>query len=270
MRNPLLHWLFYGHFWIALAAMALSWQSTYLSSEDPRLHASHYFLFFATLGVYTLHRLLSYRRAAGQPDGRRYRVVARHPRLSLAIGTGSLVAAAGLALVFPLRSFWPVVFALPFTCFYLIPLYPGGPRLRDLPYLKVVWVALAWTFMTDLFPAFSIHARPPEVFLRFGFILAIALLFDVRDISLDRRQGTRTLAGTHPRANRRLALGLLVACALVSFVRYPMVQGGGLGLAYLLAAAIGYATSPERGEDYYAVAVNGALLLPPLGLLLLG
>ncbi len=270
MRNPFLNWLFYGHIWIALAAMALSWQSTYLSSEDPSLHASHYFLFFATLGVYTLHRLLSYRRAAGQPDGQRYRVVARHPRHSLVIGVGSLLVAGGLAVLFPLHSFWPVVLALPFTAFYLIPLYPGGPRLRDLPYLKVVWVGLAWTLMTDLFPAFSIHARPPEVFLRFGFVLAIALLFDVRDIPLDRRQGTRTLASTHPLANRRLALGLLLLCALVSFVRYPMAQGSALGLAYLLAAAVGYATGQERGEDYYAIAVNGTLLLPPLGLLLLG
>ncbi len=270
MRNPFLNWLFYGHFWIAVAAMALSWQSTYLSSEDASLHASHYFVFFATLGVYTLHRVLSYRRADGEPDGRRYRVVTLHPTLSLVIGAGSLVVAVGLAFRFPLRSFWPVVFALPFTCFYLIPLYPRGPRLRDLPYLKVVWVALAWTFMTDLFPAFSIHSRPPEMVLRFCFTLAIALLFDLRDVHLDRRQGTRTLASNHPVINRRLALGLLIGCALVSFIRYPMVQGTGLAVAYLVVAGIGYTTTADREEDFFAVVVNGALLLPPLGLLLLG
>ncbi|WP_116125809.1 hypothetical protein [Lewinella sp. IMCC34183] len=268
MRNPVLNWLFYGHGWIALAAAALAWQSTYLATGDPGLHAAHLFVGCATLAVYTLHRLLSFRRAGGQPDGRRYRVVALHPGLSLGVGVVALLASLALVFTFPLRAFWPVVFALPFTCFYLIPLYPGGPRLRDLPFLKVVWVALAWTFMTDLFPAFSVHARPVEPFLRFAFTLAVALLFDLRDVGLDRRQGVRTLAGAHPALNRGLALGLLVACALVSFARYPADAGAGLGVAYLAAVGIGVATTADRGEDFFAVAVNGMLFLPPLGLLL--
>ena len=268
MRNPFLNWLFYGHLWIALAAAALAWQSTYLGSGDAHLHAAHAFVFCATLAVYTLHRLLSFHRADGQPDGRRYRAVALHPGVSLAVGVGSLVAALALAFHFPLRAFWPVVLALPFTVFYLIPLYPGGPRLRDLPYLKVVWVGLAWTFMTDVFPAFTVHARPPELGLRFAFTLAVALLFDLRDVQLDRRQGVRTLAGAHPAATRTVALLLLAGCAAVSFVRYHMDVSDGLALAYLACGGIGLATTPSRGEDYYAVAVNGMLLLPPLGLLL--
>ncbi|THH39984.1 UbiA prenyltransferase family protein [Neolewinella litorea] len=270
MRNPLLNWLFYGHIWIALAAAGLSWQSTFLSSGDATVHASHYFVFFATLGVYTLHRLLSYRRAGGQPDGRRYRVVALHPGISLMIGAGSLLVAISLAFSFPLRAFWPVVLALPFTFFYLIPLYPGGRRLRDLPYLKVVWVALAWTFMTDLFPAFSIHARPVEPVLRFFFTLSVALLFDLRDVDLDRRQGVRTLAGAHPGRNRALAMILLLICALVSFLRYQPATGLGLAIAYGMAMGIARWTSAGRGEDFFATIVNGILLLPPLGLLLLG
>ena len=58
MRNPLLNWLFYGHIWIALAAGGLGWQSTYLASGSTALDLPHFFIFFATLGVYTLHRLL--------------------------------------------------------------------------------------------------------------------------------------------------------------------------------------------------------------------
>ncbi len=268
MRNPLLNWLFYGHGWIALAAAALGWQSTYLSTGDAAGHACHAFVFFATLSVYTLHRLLSYRRAGGLPDGRRYRVVALHPRASLIEGAVSFLLALGLALQFPVRSFWPVVLALPFTFFYLIPLYPGGPRLRDLPFLKVVWVAVAWTFMTDLFPAYSLGARPSEVILRFCFTLSVALLFDLRDVQLDRRQGTRTLAGTHPGLNRWLALSLLAGCAVTSFLRYHFEAGAGLGIAYAAAAVIAWYTTPERGEDFYATAVNGMLFLPPLGVLL--
>ena len=265
MRNPVLNWLFYGHLWIALAATALCWQSTRLYYGDSTLGLPHLFVFFATLGVYTLHRLLSYHRAGGQPDGRRYRVVAAHPRASLFVGCGSLVAALLTGGFLPLARFWPVVFAVPFTYFYLIPLYPGGPRLRDLPYLKVVWVALAWTLMTQEFPLPAWHGGAETVF-RFCFTLAIALLFDSRDVALDKRQGVKTLAADHPRANRRLALALLLVCSLGSMWVFSGTTGHRLALAYGCGIGVGAFTGPERGEDYYAVMVNGLLLLPPAAL----
>lgn len=265
MRGPLLHWLFYGHLWIALAALALSWQSTYLANGDASLGKTHFFVFFATLGVYTLHRLLSYRRAGSEPGGRRYRLVGKHPTSSALIGSLSIGVAVGLTATFPLRVFWPVIYALPFTFFYLIPLYPGGPRLRDLPYLKVVWVAVAWMLMTDVFPVSVIRE---ETGIRFALTLSIALLFDTRDVVLDRRQGVRTLASTHASLNRKLALGLLVACGVISVWLYGWAPGAILLSSYLAAAAVGAATRAERGENFYAVYVNGALFFPPLALLL--
>ena len=266
MRNPLLGWLFYGHLWIALAAAALCWQSLYLHAEPTALAPETLFVFFGTLGVYTLHRQFSYHRAGGEPDGRRYRVVARYPRLSATIGVGALLLAGGVAWWIPLRQFWPVLLALPFTGFYLVPVYPGGPRLRDFPYVKVVWVALAWTLMTHVFPTHG-AGWTAETAIRFAFTLSIALLFDTRDVELDRRQGVRTLAADHPRLNRFLALALLAGCMMASAFTYPYL-GWRLAAAYAIASAVGAVTRPDYGEDWYATAVNGLLLLPPLSLLI--
>ena len=275
MRNPLLNWLFYGHLWIALAALALGWQSTYLASGDAGLYPRHYFLFFATLGVYTAHRALSFRRALGVPTGRRYRLVSRQPVASALVAVLSLTAALALATQFPLAAFWPVVFALPFTFFYLIPLFPGGPRLRDLPYLKVVWVALAWMLMTAVFSVAVLDSIPAlswatvhESLLRFAFVLSIALLFDTRDVVLDRRQGVRTLAADRPRFNQQLAIALLLLCGVISYLIYPSRQGAALLVGYGVGAAVAFITEARRGEDFYAVYVNGLMLLPPLSLLL--
>ena len=267
MRHPLLNWLFYGHVWIALAALALSWQSTYLVSGDRGLHLCHYFVFFATLGVYTIHRTLSLRRALGQPTGRRYGLVRSHPVASAVVAVVSLTFALALATQFPLAAFWPVVFALPFTFFYLIPLFPGGPRLRDLPYLKVVWVALAWTLMTDTFAVGTAGGWRTESLIRFMLILAVALLFDTRDVVLDRRQGVRTLAAERPVVTRWFAVCFLVLCGLVGLLAYPFAQSGALLIAYGIGALVGSITRTGWGEDYYAVYVNGILLLPPLSLL---
>ncbi|CAH0999610.1 hypothetical protein LEM8419_00910 [Neolewinella maritima] len=268
MRNPLLNWLFYGHLWIALAALALSWQSTYLATGDPALYASHYFVFFATLGVYTSHRALSFQRTRGYPTGRRYRLISRQPVASALVAILSLTVAAAIATQFAAAAFWPVILALPFTFFYLIPLFPGGPRLRDLPYLKVVWVALAWALMTDTFVAEGVRSVGSESFIRFALILAVALLFDSRDVVLDRRQGVRTLAAQRPGLNRSVAMLLLLGCGLLSYLSYPTAQGLPLLLAYAAAALVGRFTRADRGEDFYAVYVNGLLLLPPLCLLL--
>ena len=267
MRHPLLHWLFYGHVWIALAALALSWQSTHLATGDRGLYSCHYFVFFATLGVYTTHRALSFRRVYGQPTGRRYGLVSRRPVASAVIAVVSLTVALALGTQFHLAAFWPVVFALPFTFFYLIPLFPGGPRLRDLPYLKVVWVALAWTLMTDTFVVGAAGGWRTETLLRFTLTLAVALLFDTRDVALDRRQGVRTLAAERPALTRQLAVLLLLLCGLGGLFVHPFTQGGPLLLAYGMGAAIGAVTRAGWGEDYYAVYVNGILLLPPLSLL---
>ena len=96
----------------------------------------------------------------------------------------------------------------------------------------------------------------------------MALLFDTRDVALDRRQGVRTLAADHPILNRRLALGLLLLCSLLSLWAYPGGTGSRLTAAYGFGIGIGAFTTPDRGEDFYAVAVNGLLLLPALMLLL--
>lgn len=266
MRDRLFNWIFYGHVWIALAAFGLSWQSMNLALGESALHENQYFVLLATLSVYTLHRWLSYRRAASEPAGRRYALVARYPGISLLIGVLSLLAAVGLAFRMGVFNLSPVLIALPFTAFYLIPLYPGGPRLRDLPYLKTLWVAFAWVLMTDFF-AVGNHPTPtPESLVRLLFILAVALLFDIRDVDLDRRQGVRTMAADYPAFNRGLALGLIICCALLSLVCYPPAQAYALAGCYLTGAFIGWNARPDKGEDFYAIYVNGMLLLPPLGL----
>jgi hypothetical protein len=268
MLRPIYRWLFYGHVWIALAAAALGRQSTYLNGQGSDLRWQHLFLFLATLGVYSLHRSLSFHRARGEPTAKRYGIVRDFPAVSILIGSGAMILALGLLVVEGLIHLWPVLLALPFTFFYLIPVYPGGPRLRDLPYLKVVWVALSWTVMTHLFVVLPGRPGIWEGVIRFAFTLSVALLFDLRDVALDRRQGVRTIAAADPTRCRYLAVGLLLACSVGSLLVYPFQQSVPLAFAYLLAGAIGWWTHPGRDEDWYAILVNGILLLPPLALFL--
>jgi 4-hydroxybenzoate polyprenyltransferase len=284
----LFNWFFYGHLWIALAATGLSCLSLRLTfgeqewaSETPAL----VFVFFATLGVYTLHRLLSFRRAGVRPTSKRYEIVRRHPTASLVIGIAS-VGVAGVIGSIKLFHIWTsLLWALPITIFYLTPPLPGWRRLRDLPYIKAIWVAMAWTIVTVQIPVeivgaaintadwggmnFAIapgYPQPPywaEQIVRFLFTLSVAILFDFRDVVLDRSQGVRTLASDYPVLAKWLVSIAIFICCLLVFqsygYRYSTWLAGAYGITFILA----WLTHERRSEDWYAVVVNGLLLLPP-------
>lgn len=300
-KNRLFNWIFYGHIWIALGATGLSWLTLRIvySEQDcleewPVLS----FIFFATLGIYTLHRYLSFQRAGKRPSTLRYGIVAQHPLMSLIVGGVSLLIASGLGLFF-IPTIWPaLLLALPVTIFYLTPPLNGWRRLRDLPYLKNIWVALAWTIMTVIVPVMVIESRAGlclsdrsdllqystiytngyltplnyanfylEMAIRFLFTACIALLFDLRDVPLDRSQGVRTLAGERPNLHRQLVDIGLLSCAVLSFFTihaYTSFSPSiGLSFTYLFMVPVAFMTYRKTNENWYAVVVNGLLLLPP-------
>lgn len=295
--GALKEWLFYGHIWIALGAVGLGWLSVRLAFqtwvyEFAPLSQLWQFLFFATLGVYTLHRLLSFKKASVIPETVRYRLVKKHPVGSLLIGYISLLYAGFLLIPHLGWHLLPsFVLAIPATLFYLIPPVPGWRRLRDLPYVKVLFVALAWTFIThdlairlaqDFANTVPLELKgstdiEPNAWLeypvRFCFILAVALLFDCRDVDLDRLQSVRTVANTYPRLLKWLVPGLLALCTFLSMnytdgCTVPHALGTVPALAYLSMILIAVRTVGKTDEDWYAIVVNGLLLLPPIAYLL--
>ncbi|MTB52272.1 hypothetical protein [Lewinella sp. W8] len=305
MLRRFYEWVFYGHLWIALGAASLGWVSQGMfSTTSLPWWLVPLFLFLATLGVYTMHRLLSYRRAERANRFRRYGIVHRHPKVSAAIGWLSLLGAGLCCCWFPPVSWLTLILAVPFTFFYLIPIWPGGKRLRDYSYLKVVWVAMSWTLMTAIFPMvaqsldqysimelwITFRGQPTsisssfyvyqEIAVRFFFTLSVAILFDFRDVKLDASQSVHTLANQHSALAKGIIYALMVLCVFgqldtltVTSPENPEAEGiifAARSLPYLLTLPVAWLTSPQRSEDWYAVWVNGLLLLPGLMFLLGG
>ena len=288
-------WIFYGHLYIALAAAGLGWMTVSLLRT---VHPIYYeantlkitaFLFTATLGVYTLHRLISFRKAHVIPTTKRYALVAKFPFLSLSIGLASLLTATVIIFPYLPRLWFPFLIALVLTGFYLIPPYPDWRRLRDIPYLKVVWVALAWALMTHVVPCIMAQTNGfcgndtalnlvgtviwRELIIRFLFTLTIALLFDGRDIQLDLANGVKTVANSFPKALKWLVTGALLICGFLSFLHSPTYivpdpLAITLAAIYLSTIPIAWITINKKEEDWYAVIVNGLLLLPPLAVVI--
>ncbi len=77
-------------------------------------------------------------------------------------------------------------------------LIPGLPRLKDIPVMKNVVVAISWALVTILIPA--LHLANPESWIVFMVVYFMfiktfidTVLYDVRDVKGDRENGVRTI-----------------------------------------------------------------------------
>lgn len=236
-----------------------------------------------------MHRYLSFQRAGIRPTTERYNIVARHPGLSLFIGISSLLISGIIGLPFIEHMWRSLLWAIPLTFFYLTPPVKGWRRLRDLPYVKVLFVALAWMVMTHelsvrvvgqlineesakinqglisiISPGGLQQPYSYEIIVRFLFTLSIAILFDFRDTVLDRSQQVKTIAGNHPRSARTLvAASALINIYIISQMRgYPILFAALAGAIYAATIIVASLTHEKRSEAWFAVIVNGLLWGP--------
>lgn len=230
------------------------------------------FVFFGTLSLYALHRLVSLSKT---------RVLAAHGRYGLIYAYRTHIAVYGLvALAGGLWHFsqmvrllrWWVLPAVVLGAAYVLPFGKRGCRLRDFGLLKIFLIALVFTWLTVWLPAleaglsnhFATRLMMAE---RFAFLFAITVPFDLRDREMDLRAGVRTLPillGV--RCSLFLAeAALLVAglCALLNTYIgcYPLGVLVGMGFA-LLSTAYWVWASPAHTHDYYYTGLlDGTMVL---------
>lgn len=230
------------------------------------------FIFFGTLCLYALHRLVGLSRAEGFKDQGRYFVIERfRSHISL------YALLAGLATIWfawqlPWRVWWWLLIPAIISLAYVFPIFSRRRRLRDFHYIKIFFIALAWSWITVWIPAVHIgrtHNLPVYLLLleRFFFITAIGIPFDIRDLEIDRANGVKTiptwLGITH---SKWLAVGMLLSSGLCAAGNYRLdayAQGAFLGLmiSLILTAFIISFAGPRRHDYYFSGLVDGAIVM---------
>ncbi len=273
LRRPLplrlLDAALYSSVWLAAAAAAQTAATLHMwppaGASGGRVVA---LVFAATLLVYNLDAVLPFkhREPAGTSGRKAWQQCHRRFLAGLA-----LAAAAGGGYLFLSDGWWHYMpLLVPLAALALLYSWPlvhwrGRPRaLREVPLLKVFLIAGVWAAITVGLPVLALH-RPWVGALgllgqRFLLVLALAIVFDIRDYGRDWRAGTRTFPGLLGVAGaRRLALGLLAA---------SMAWGLGRGapplavlLPGLLAAAVIAAAKESRGDYFFALLADGMLLV---------
>ena len=226
-------------------------------------------VFAATLLVYNLDAVLPFKHRQPAAGSGRKAWQQQHRR-ALAGLAGTAALAAGY--LFLADSWWRYLPGLlPLTALALVYSWPlvrwQGQRraLREVPLLKGFLIAGVWSTITVGLPTLALHRPLAEALgllaQRFGLVLALTIVFDIRDLSRDQAAGTRTFPVVLGVAGAKIvALASLAAAMTLGFERG--VPPLGLGLTALAAAAVILLADERRSDYFFALLADGVLLVP--------
>ncbi|NVO86746.1 UbiA family prenyltransferase [Hymenobacter terrestris] len=270
--RQLLDAVLYSSVWLSVAALGLMWATflfwgVHISARLGGL------IFAATLFLYNLDSVLPYKH--GQLPGatrRKQWIRAHRPQLlTLTVAAGAVAGVLYLtdARLLPLTLFGGHLALI--SVLYSMPLVRRHGRwraLRDLPLLKVFLIAYVWAAVTVWIPALYLGrdwASPVVLVLfarRFLLILALALVFDIRDYSKDRLTGTHTFPGVlGSRATKWLGLVALLGAALLVPPGVSVPHAVALVLPLALAAAVLWYAEESRPDYYFALLTDGMMVV---------
>jgi len=195
----------------------------------------------------------------------------------------SFIIACWQLFFMPLRTIWVIIPVGLLGLGYIFPVIPtlnGWKRLRDFYWLKVLWIAFAFSWLTTFLPVIYTDSQQARhfisllspsvifIFLRsFLFISALCIPFDIRDVNFDKMRGMKTLpviAGIKKSVLIAVAL-LCVFMLLVVFQHFRFGFGGHETIALLLSGSIAMIAvslaNPERPKLLFPIMYDGAMLL---------
>jgi hypothetical protein len=146
---------------------------------------------------------------------------------------------------------------------YNIVIAKNGMSLRKLPFMKAIWIASVWTFLTLVLPLSEKGIQlGGEVFiLRFLFIFILTIPFDIRDLKYDddRMRTMPQVLGV----NGSILFGwiLLATCMCLAFSVFDSKMAGILSLSYLFTGIILLFSLREKKEIFYPMVVDGMIVL---------
>ncbi len=265
--------LLYGNFWIALCALAMIVQTQRLFGQLPQLDVLALFVFFATLFIYAVHRIVGISKLHEFYDVDRYAVIARYKHH---IRVYAVLGLLGMAYLFWSLSFsTQMALVIPglLSLGYVVPFLKGSRRrLRDINHIKIFLIAIVWAWITVLLPALEYSVSDPLPLLlmsleRALFIFAITLPFDIRDLKVDAHSAVKTLPSTIGLKRSRqlgyavllLMWALVMANFMLSFYSLPTLIA--LSLSILSTTLLVHYSNEKRHDYYYSGLMDGTMIV---------
>jgi 4-hydroxybenzoate polyprenyltransferase len=230
--------------------------------------------FFATLFIYNFQRIFYQPKPDISLHSIRRKWIFKN---QLIIKTLSFAGFMGVAIVFFHNDFKIIFYLSPLLILsiaYFIPFV----RLRKSPWFKLLTLVIVWTVVTAVVPILlSQEAFDAEdilhVIVRFSFMMAICIPFDIRDLEIDKADNISTLPQLlGENKTRQLAVVFMFIYILLIILEYCLnMFGWKIFVALLVSAIINavlvFSSSSKRSEYFFVAGLDGTMILQ--GVLLL-
>lgn len=250
-----------SNIWIALATACLYELSLIQVGVGLLLNSTVVFLFFSTLFIYNVFRILCYKVECKQWYVKNY--------------TYTKVISV-LAFIASLISFYfldkthliLIIIAGILTALYVGPISIGNSskfNLRKFWFLKSVIVSIVWILLTVVLPLLENEFSGLNLIFysleKFFFILGITIPYDIKDLLEDESSGVKTVAmkfginKTKWISNGFLLMGLILALFINRDYSIAIV------FVYLVAMYLNFSLDEHKDELWYTFFVDGTIIL---------
>ena len=253
---------------IALCAVGLCYQTSLILNTHNNF-ALYGLVFFSTICSYNFYWLLS----KFYFTERKIHVSFVHAHLSFIV----LFTASFLCTLYFLNKvnyLIPyVLVGVAFTILYSLPLWPVKftKIVQKIGFFKTVLLAFTWTYITTILPAVNLlqtSFNPVMVLFlaRFCFMLLLCIIFDKRDITVDKSNGFHSLATDTPTKTLNSIINAVFILYLIMglLLRYHfndkpqmfafLITGGFVWWVYTLSLK-------KQGYLFYYFLVDGLMLV---------
>ena len=268
--------ILFGSIFIAACAVGFCIETNILLNIPLNHFGFYSFVFGATLFQYNLHYIV--KTAAVQGSERLSWTIKNQKIHFFLLGAGILLIAASV-FTFQVRHMGILLVLGLISLLYSFPFLPFGKkrRIKDYGVFKIITLSLLWTLVTVWLPATGMHYDTGLFififFKRFIFMMILCLLFDMRDIEIDRSQNIRTLAVLLGRKKSYFFAYLLTALFIIACIlQYLYLPRPNFLLAMLISifiTAIIIELTKKSNSDYiYLAGVDGMMLLQSILIML--
>jgi len=253
----------YGNIWISLGAVALT-LNTFLVMNWVITDCFLLLVFFATSLSYCFQRVV--RHTSGSLiNSTRHQWIYNNKKSLYSL----IIISSGISgyIFFTLFTFYELLYFSPLIAialFYAVKVF--SKSLRDIPFIKIILIALSWAAVTVLIPAYineGLDANDIWILfiLNFIYIFALVIPFDIRDLDFDEPEKKTIPQLIGIRAAKHTAITLLVICGLLSLI----LSKGALFLipVYIVSIIVLFQVNERKKELFYAYGIDGLILLFP-------
>jgi hypothetical protein len=256
--------------WVAICSASLVFQTLQLIHLAVNIYLIP-FVFFATLCSYNFHYLLGYFSSSRKISF--HSLSNRYTALLILTAGGIGVLLFFSAAHIPLQN---VVIAFLLTFLYSLPLVPFKQLAfaRKAGFVKTLLLAFTWMFVTAYLPLSQNNIAFTSAGLlimakRFLFMLMLCIIFDNRDVAVDKIHGLSSLAtDLSPKAMQWLIAVIFLMLFTINFLLgnhgITIRQVLALQIAAVINVIIYFLSTKKQGYIFYYFAVDGMMVLMTL------